>query len=75
MAAKLRFILSAFMAIRLNSLSLRKEILDQVPPFVDVRIKLDRRGTPWMLRDDDLRPSFVQVVDDRLSPGWDRLPE
>ena len=42
-------------------LQLAEEILDQVAPFVDVLVDIERLGAPLMLRDDDLRLSFVQV--------------
>jgi hypothetical protein len=45
-------------------LQLAEEILDQVAPFVDVLVDVERFGAPLMLRDDDLRPAFVQVFDD-----------
>ena len=45
-------------------LQLAEEVLDQMTPFVDVLVDIDRLGAPLMLRDDDLRPSFVQVFDD-----------
>jgi hypothetical protein len=45
-------------------LQLAEEILDQVAPFVDVLVDIERLGAPLMLRDDDLRPAFVQVFDD-----------
>jgi hypothetical protein len=45
-------------------LQLAEEILDQMTPFVDVLVDIDRLGAPLMLRDDDLRPAFVQVFDD-----------
>jgi hypothetical protein len=45
-------------------LQLAEEILDQVAPFVDFLVDVERLGAPLMLRDDDLRPAFVQVFDD-----------
>jgi hypothetical protein len=45
-------------------LQLAEEVLDQMTPFVDVLVDIDRLGAPLMLRDDDLRPAFVQVFDD-----------
>jgi hypothetical protein len=42
-------------------LQLAEEILDQMTPSVDVLVDIDRLGAPLMLRDDDLRPAFVQV--------------
>ena len=35
-------------------------------PFVDFRVDLDRRGAPWMLRDDDFSTSFVQLFNDSV---------
>jgi hypothetical protein len=48
----------------LEFLQLAEEILDQVAPFVDVLVDVERLGAPLMLRDDDLRPALVQVFDD-----------
>ncbi len=45
-------------------LQLAEEILDEVTPFVDVLVDIERLGPPLMLRDDDLRLAFVQVFDD-----------
>ena len=45
-------------------LQLAEEILDEVAPFVDVLVDIERLGAPWMLRDDDLRLAFVHVFDD-----------
>jgi hypothetical protein len=45
-------------------LQLAEEVLDQVAPFVDVLVDIERLGAPLMLRDDDLRLAFVQVFDD-----------
>ena len=45
-------------------LQLAEEILDEVTPFVDVLVDIERLGAPLMLRDDDLRLAFVQVFDD-----------
>ncbi len=45
-------------------LELAEEILDEVAPFVDVLVDIERLGAPWMLRDDDLRLAFVHVFDD-----------
>ena len=41
-----------------------EEILDQVAPLVNILVDVERLGAPWMLRDHDLRPAFVQVFDD-----------
>ena len=43
---------------------LAEEILDQVAPFVNVLVDVERLGTPGMLRDYDLRLAFVHVFDD-----------
>src|SRR5712664_2040150 len=40
-----------------------EEILDQVAPFVNVRVDVERLGAPGMLRDYDLRLAFVHVFD------------
>ena len=45
-------------------LQLAEEILDQVAPFVNVLVDVERFCAPWMLRDYDLRLAFVQVFDD-----------
>ena len=45
-------------------LQLAEEVLDQMTPFVDVLVDIERLGAPLMLRDDDLRLAFVQVFDD-----------
>ena len=43
---------------------LAEEILDQVAPFVNVGVDVERLGAPGMLRDYDLRLAFVHVFDD-----------
>ena len=40
-----------------------KEILDEMPPFVHFGVDVDWLGATWMLRDDDLGASGVEVVD------------
>ena len=45
-------------------LQFAEEILDQVAPFVNVPVDVERLGAPGMLRDDDLRLAFVHVFDD-----------
>ena len=45
-------------------LQFAEEILDQVAPFVNVRVDVERLGAPGMLGDYDLRLAFVQVCDD-----------
>ena len=41
-----------------------EEILDQVAPFVNVLVDVERLGAPGMLRDYDLGLAFVHVFDD-----------
>ena len=41
-------------------LELAEEVLDQVAPFVDVRVDSERLGAPGMLGDDDLGAAFVR---------------
>ncbi len=43
-------------------LQLAKEVLDEVPPFVDLTVDVQRFLTLWHLRDDDLGPPLVQLV-------------
>jgi hypothetical protein len=45
-------------------LQFAEEILDQMAPFVNVLVDVERLGAPGMLRDDDLRLAFVHVFDD-----------
>jgi len=45
-------------------LQLAEEILDQMAPFVNVLVDVERLGAPGMLRDYDLRLAFVHVFDD-----------
>jgi len=45
-------------------LQLAEEVLDQVAPFVDVLVDVERLGAPLMLRDDDLRLALVHVFND-----------
>jgi hypothetical protein len=45
-------------------LQLAEEILDQVAPFVNVRVDVERLGAPGVLRDYDLRLALVHVFDD-----------
>ncbi len=40
------------------------EVLDQVAPFVNVPVDIERLGAPLMLRDYDLSLAFVHVFDD-----------
>ena len=44
-------------------LQLAEEVLDQVPPLVDIGVALDRRQAVRTLRDDDLGASLVQLAD------------
>ena len=48
----------------LEFLQLAEEVLDQVAPFVDVLVDVERLSAPLMLRDDDLGFACVQVFDD-----------
>ena len=45
-------------------LQLAEEILDQVAPFVNVLVDVERFGAPGVLRDYDLCLAFVHVFDD-----------
>jgi hypothetical protein len=45
-------------------LELAEEILDQMAPFVNVLVDVERAGASGMLRDYDLRFAFVHVFDD-----------
>ena len=45
-------------------LELAEEIFDQVTPFVNVLVDVERLSAPLMLRDDDLGLAFVEVFDD-----------
>ena len=59
-------------------LQLAEEILDQVAPFVDVLVDIERLGAPLMLRDYDLRLALVHVFDDPVgikSLVSDQAPE
>src|SRR5687767_6716341 len=48
----------------LEFFELAEEVLDQMTPFVDLRIDGNGIGSPGVLRDDDLGTAFVQVGDD-----------
>src|SRR5882757_1503520 len=53
-------------------LQLAEEILDEVTPFVDVLVDIERLGAPLMLRDDNLRlrsfkSSTIQLESKTLS--------
>ena len=55
-----------------------EEVLDQVAPFVNVLVDVERFGAPGMLRDYDLRLAFVHVCDDPVgikSLVSDQAPE
>ena len=53
--------------MRLNSLSLRKKVLDQMSPFVHFEVDQDGLGAPWVLRDDDLGSALVEIGDDGVA--------
>ncbi len=61
MAAKLWSVLSARMAMRLNSFSLQK-----VAPFVRLQVDSERLRAARMLRDDHLGAARVEVADDGI---------
>ena len=48
----------------LEFLQLAEEVLDQVAPFVNVPVDIERLSAPLMLRDYDLGPAVVHVFDD-----------
>ena len=48
-------------------LKFAKEILDQVPPLVDLGVDRQRHGAPRMLRDDDLGAALVEVGYDGIA--------
>ena len=48
----------------LEFLQLAEEVLDQVAPFVNVLVDIERLSAPLMLRDYDLGPAVVHVFDD-----------
>jgi hypothetical protein len=48
-------------------LELAEEVFDQVAPLVDFRVDRQRRGAPWMLRDDDLGVALAEVGDDGIA--------
>jgi len=66
-ASKLRSVLLARIAIRLNSLSLQKEVFDQMPPFVHFLVDSERFCSPRVLGDDDLGAAFIEVGDDGVA--------
>ncbi len=67
MALKLWSVLSAPMAMRLNSLSLRKQVLDQMTPFVHLRAERKGLSPTRVLGDDDLGAVIVQISDDGVA--------
>ena len=67
MASKEVSVLSARMAMRLNSLSLRKEVLDQVAGFVELHVDFQRHQALGALRDADQGPALVHVFDDPIA--------
>src|SRR5882724_7779082 len=48
-------------------LELAEEVLDQVAPLVDFSVDRQRRGAPWMLRDDNLSAALVEVGNDGIA--------
>ena len=67
MASKEVSVLSARRAMRLNSLSLRKEVLDQVAGFVKFQVDLQGFQALGALRDADQGPALVHVFDDPIA--------
>ena len=45
---------------------LAEEVLDQMAPFIDFRIDVERAFTPWTLGNDDFRSTFVHVRDNPI---------
>ena len=43
-----------------------EEVFDQMPPFVDFQIDIERLGASGVLRDDDFRATFVHVCDNPI---------
>src|SRR6202034_3323431 len=66
MALKLWSVLSARMAMRLNSLSLQKKF-SMMAPFVHLGVDLQRYGAAGMLRNHDLGAALVEVGDDAIA--------
>jgi hypothetical protein len=56
-------------------LQLAKEILDRVAALVEFRVDRQRRGAPWMLRDDDLGAALVEVGDDGIAVKGETVDE
>ena len=75
MASKEVSVLSARRAMRLKSLSLRKEVLDQVAGFVKFQVDLQGFQALGALRDADQGPACVHVLDDPIAvEGLVRCP-
>src|SRR6266481_2787264 len=51
----------------LEFLELAEEILNQVAPLVDLSVDRQRRGAPWMLRDDNLGAALVEAGNDGIA--------
>ena len=43
-----------------------EEVFDQMPPFVDFQIDIERLGASGVLRDNDFRATFVHVCDNPI---------
>ena len=67
MASKDVSVFSARRAIRLKSLSLRKEILDQVAGFVELHVDLQGHQPLGALRGADQGAACVHVLDDPVA--------
>ena len=67
MASKDVPVFSARRAIRFKSLSLRKEVLDQVAGFVEIHVDFQRHQALGALRDADQGPALVHVLDDPIA--------
>ena len=71
-------VLALRMAIFLNSLSLQiagrsatgsrecPRIFHRMPPFVDIKVNVQRLTAPWMLRNDGFGTALIQLGDDRV---------
>ena len=58
-----------FVAAHGNALELfdfAEEVFDQMPPFVDFQIDIERVFAPRALRDDDFRATFIHVCDNPI---------
>jgi hypothetical protein len=61
--------LTGFVAAHGNAFELfdlADEVLDQMAPFIDFRIDVERAFTPWTLGNDDFRSTFVHVRDNPI---------